>query len=73
MSGTRWVIAFLILLAAAGVCAAAEGSDPALDKYYNANALCRRGLYPLAIKDFEAFLSAHPKHEKVPLAQWGLA
>ena len=74
MNGTRCVIAALILLpAAVQVCAAAEGSDPALDKYYNANALCRRGLYPLAIKDFEAFLAAHPKHAKVPLAQWGLA
>lgn len=74
MNGTRWLIAALISLAVTvEVCAAAEGSDPALDKFYNANALCRRGLYPLAIKDFEAFLSAHPKHEKVPQAQWGLA
>ncbi len=74
MNNTRWVIAALISLAVSvQVCAAAEGSDPALDKYYNANALCRRGLHPLAIKDFEAFLAAHPKHEKVPKAQWGLA
>jgi len=73
-SGTKcaaWAV--LVLAAWASACAAAPKKNPNLDKYYNANALCRQGLFPLAIKDYEAFLRANPKHEKVPKAQWGLA
>jgi len=52
---------------------AAAADDKTLDKYYNANTLCRAGIYPLAAKEYEAFLAANPKHEKAPRAKWGLA
>jgi TolA-binding protein len=68
------VVAVAIALGAlARPCPAAANADPALDRYYNGNALCKRGLYPLAVKEYEAFLAANPAHEKVPNAQWGLA
>jgi len=47
--------------------------DKTLDRYYNANHLCRAGVYPLAAKEYEAFLAANPKHEKALRAKWGLA
>ena len=76
MAGTDirrgWAVMVLVLAAVlSGPVVAAD--DKALDRYYNANALCRRGVYPLAAKEYEAFLAASPKHEKVPRAKWGLA
>ena len=57
----------------AWTCGTGLGADPTLDKYYNANALCRRGLFPLAIKDYKSFLAKNPTHPKAPKARWGLA
>ena len=48
-------------------------NDPGLDLYYNANALCSRRQYKLAVDEYKAFLSKYPSHAKVPKAQWGLA
>lgn len=74
MNGMACVVAVAIALGAlTRPCPAAAKAEPAMDRYYNANALCKRGLYPLAIKEYEAFLAVNPAHEKVPNAQWGLA
>ena len=47
--------------------------DPALEKYYVANGVYNRKLYPVAIQQYEAFLKEHPDHEKADLARRGLA
>lgn len=76
MTGTdirRWWVVMVVVLAAVLSGPAAGADDKSLDRYYNANALCRRGVYPLAAKEYEAFLTANPKHEKAPRAKWGLA
>ena len=70
--GTKGIIAAAIASTAWAWGIAGQG-DPKLDRYYNANALCKRGLFPLAIKEYEAFLAASPDHAKAPLARWGLA
>ena len=69
---TKWALGF-VAVAAGWVCLAgpppaARAADAVLDKYFNANALCRRGLYPLAAKEYEAFLSASRTHAKAPQA-----
>ncbi len=64
------------ILAAAAACPAAEqetADQPGLDLYYNANALCNRGLYRQAISEYETFLKKHPAHEKAPDAKWATA
>ena len=76
MTGTdirRWWVVMVVVLAAVLSGPAAGADDKSLDRYYNANALCRRRVYPLAAKEYEAFLAANPKHEKAPRAKWGLA
>jgi TolA-binding protein len=40
--------------------------------YHSANGLLNRGLYELAIEEYESFLSERPKHEKAPVARYGL-
>jgi TolA-binding protein len=47
--------------------------DPALDLYYAANALHRRGLHELAAGQYAEFLKAHGGHAKAPAARLGLA
>lgn len=47
--------------------------DPALDRYYTANALYNRGLYELAADEFSAFLKKNPKHARAKDARYGLA
>ncbi|MBE3131840.1 MAG: tetratricopeptide repeat protein [Acidobacteria bacterium] len=74
LNGMACIVAVALVLAAwARPCPGEAAADPGMDRYYNANALCKRGLYPLAIKEYQAFLAANPGHEKVPRAQWGLA
>lgn len=69
----RVLAAAAAVMVLAWTCRTGLGADPTLDKYYNANALCRRGLFPLAIKDYESFLAKNPTHPKAPKARWGLA
>lgn len=44
-----------------------------LRPYRTANGLLNRGLYDLAIPEYEAFLAAQPNHAKAPAARYGLA
>ena len=59
--------------ATAPASAAAESVDAGLRDYYSANGLLNRGLHELAAVEYRKFLSAHPEHEKVPVARYGLA
>ncbi|GEM_PF-352585 len=47
--------------------------EPPAEQYYVANAAYNRGLYPVAVTQFEEFLTNHPEHSKAPLARRGLA
>ncbi len=64
-----------ILAGAFAVGAPALGQDDAsvLRDYYAGNGLLGRGLYELAVPEYEKFLAAHPGHEKAPAARYGLA
>ncbi len=53
--------------------AAFAQSEDSLEKYYTANALYNRGLYDVAIKNFNRFLEENPQHEKAGEARYGLA
>lgn len=44
-----------------------------LSAYYSGNGLLQRGLFDLAEREYRAFLTAHPNHEKAPVARYGLA
>ncbi len=44
-----------------------------LDSYLSANGLLNRGLYDLAIPEYEAFIEGQGGHEKGPIARYGLA
>lgn len=53
-----------------------EETAPAADalaRYYSGNGFLSRGLHELAIPEYDAFLAAHPDHEKAPIARYGLA
>ncbi|MFQ5428904.1 MAG: tetratricopeptide repeat protein [Phycisphaerae bacterium] len=51
-----------------------DASDAAeLQAYLSGNGLLGRGLYELAATEYRTFLVAHPKHEKAPVARYGLA
>lgn len=65
-------VAFSSLLTFNGY-AQEEAKDPALKDYFVANGAYNRKLYPVAIKQYEAFLKAHPDHAKADLARRGLA
>mgnify|MGYP001180312418 FL=1 len=47
--------------------------DPALEEYFIANAAYNRKLYPVAVAQFESFLSKNGNHAKADLARRGLA
>ncbi|MEI6210190.1 MAG: tetratricopeptide repeat protein [bacterium] len=47
--------------------------DPALDRFYSANALYNKKLYVLAVPEYEAFLKQHAAHPKADQARFGLA
>ena len=48
-------------------------ADPALEKYFTANAAYNRKLYSVATTQFENFLKLHASHPKADLAKQGLA
>ena len=48
-------------------------ADPALEKYFTANAAYNRKLYSVATTQFENFLKVHSPHPKADLALRGLA
>ena len=48
-------------------------ADPALEKYFTANAAYNRKLYSVATTQFENFLKVHSSHPKADLALRGLA
>lgn len=50
----------------------ASETDAALRDYASATGLLNRGLNDLAAQEYRKFLAAHPKHEKAPLARYGL-
>ncbi len=47
-------------------------ADPALDLYFNANALYNRNLYTLAADQYQEFANKYPNHEKAKNVQLGL-
>ena len=69
--GARIIV--LVALCFASAASAQEKRDPALDKYYSANALYNRRLFKLAAAEYKAFLAKYAKHAKAPAAQYGLA
>jgi len=44
-----------------------------LEAYYAANGLLNRGLYELAVPEYQRFLGEHAENEKAPEARYGLA
>ena len=69
--GVRIIV--LVALCLASVASAQEKPDPALDRYYSANALYNRRLFKLAAAEYKAFLAKNAKHAKAPAARYGLA
>lgn len=67
-------VALLVLALPQGFAQAAppSGDEIARQKYLSANGLLNRGLHEMAATEYEEFLSAHPRHEKTPLARYGL-
>ena len=49
---------------------AQDGAD--LRSYYSGNGFVQRGLYELAIGEYQKFIAAHGEHEKAPMARYGL-
>lgn len=52
---------------------AADGKDPALERFYTGNALFNRKVYTAAIPEYKEFLSAYPQHEKAEQVRLALA
>lgn len=52
---------------------AASQPDPGLTAYQTAAGFLQRGLYDLAIPEFQRFLEAHPQHASTADARYGLA
>ncbi len=50
-----------------------DTNDPAMEKYYSANALYNKKLYKLAIEEYKNFLARYPDHPKYLSAKLGLA
>jgi TolA-binding protein len=50
----------------------ASETDPALRDYAGATGLLNRGLNELAAQEYRKFLRAHAKHDRAPLARYGL-
>ena len=56
----------------ASLTAQQSAADPALDLYFNANALYNRNLYTLAADQYKEFAAKYPNHEKAKSVQLGL-
>ena len=72
------VVLSIGLIAGAAPCqqapaVATAAPDPALDRYYSANALYNKKLYALAVQEYEAFLKQNPTHPKADRARFGMA
>lgn len=50
----------------------AQDADTELRAYYSANGLLDRGLYELAVAEYQSFLKNHADHEKAQTARYGL-
>ncbi len=69
-------VGFVAVFAAAAMVASpifAQNADPALERYFQANALYNKRLYPLAADEFRAFLVKNGNHPKADAARFGLA
>lgn len=67
-SRTAWVLCIVFMITA-GIVAQ---DDPAMNKYYSANALYNKKLYDLAIDEYKNFLARYPEHNKALSAKLGL-
>ena len=67
------VACFVLGLPGSGGPALAQDADPGEGIYFSANALYNRGLYKLAVDEYEAFLKNFPQHAKASQARLGLA
>ncbi|MCC6359719.1 MAG: tetratricopeptide repeat protein [Phycisphaerales bacterium] len=67
------ILAACILMASAATAQETRENASDLAGYLSANGLLNRGLFDLAEKEYRAFLDAHPRHEKAPVARYGLA
>ena len=69
----RLAVVALTCLNVPSVSAQSSGDlKPELRDYYSANGLLNRGLYELAAAEYRKFLSEHGRHEKAPVARYGL-
>ena len=68
MRGPTTAIVAVMLCLAPGAWAQAD-----LEAYYAAHGLLNRGLYELAVPEYERFLGGHADHEKAASARYGLA
>lgn len=71
---SRWIARVAaVSLASCPLTAAAQTSKADTDRaYYAANGMLNRGLFEEAIPEYEQFLAANPRHEKAPVARYGL-
>lgn len=67
------ILAACILMASAATAQETRENANELAGYLSANGLLNRGLFDLAEKEYRAFLDDHPRHEKAPVARYGLA
>jgi tetratricopeptide (TPR) repeat protein len=67
------LLCFLVLALGFGLTPLQSKDDPALEEYFIANAAYNRKLYPVAVSQFESFLSKNGNHPKADLARRGLA
>jgi len=78
VTSCKVVASALMLMGAAANASAApapgnSSDDSGIQAYHSGNGLLNRGHYQLAIAEYQSFLSAHPDHDKAPLARYGLA
>ena len=64
--------ALMMLLVLPAAAQQDKKKDPALEKYFNANGLFNRKLYPLAAEEYEDFLKTYKDHPKTTDVQFGL-
>jgi tetratricopeptide (TPR) repeat protein len=67
------LLCLLVLALGSGVSVVRAADDPALEEYFIANAAYNRNLFPVAVSQFESFLSKNGNHPKADLARRGLA
>lgn len=69
-----WLACVGVLVAGlVGPSGSAIADDSEIRDYLSGNGLLNRGLYDLAAAEYRKFLSEHGKHDKVPVARYGLA